>query len=365
MKLLLRLIAVTLALGGFVHASFAQEKQATFTLFKGDRVAWIGSSSTNIGVWPKTMEFLLRTRHPELKLQFKKFSTGGGTFATGVQNLDKWLDDFRPTVVLFNYGGNDANAGEKGLAKFKENIAVCVGKVEAKKARVVFTTCQGTDVRKSGEAAAIRRQLYADAELALCKEKGWPIVDVLRPLDALQLKAQMTDAKFTILRDSIHLTDPAYIAWGFFLYDGLRMRGISEVTIDVNGKGAASVAGCDIAKLDIANDRRSVKFIRADHILPILPPGALPPRALVPLEFHSAYLLRVAGLPKGKYDVSCEGTRLGAASDAELAKGINLNTLVLDSGITPPWANLAKQLWAGKDLEQIGKTHWTFRIEAK
>src|SRR5437660_6649444 len=84
-----------------------------FPFREGDRVAWIGSSSTNIDVWPKTMEFLLRTRHPGLKLTFKKYSTGGGTFATGLANLDKWLGDGKPTLVFFNYGSNDAGAGER------------------------------------------------------------------------------------------------------------------------------------------------------------------------------------------------------------------------------------------------------------
>src|SRR5947209_3588223 len=84
---------------------------------EGDRVAWVGSSSTAIGVWPKTVEFLLRTRHPELKLEFKRFTTGGGSFATGLDKLDGWLADFKPTVVLFNYGSNDAGAGTKGLPK--------------------------------------------------------------------------------------------------------------------------------------------------------------------------------------------------------------------------------------------------------
>src|SRR5688500_19042651 len=91
-----------------------------FLFQKGDRVAWVGSSSTAIGTWPRTVEFLLRTRHPELGLTFKRFTTGGGSFATGLKNLDKWLADFKPTLVIFNYGGNDANAGEKGLPQFRD-----------------------------------------------------------------------------------------------------------------------------------------------------------------------------------------------------------------------------------------------------
>jgi len=42
----------------------AEPQPVPFPFKKGDRVAWVGSSSTAIGVWPKTMEFLLRTRHP-------------------------------------------------------------------------------------------------------------------------------------------------------------------------------------------------------------------------------------------------------------------------------------------------------------
>ena len=113
--------------------AYAQDKKPLFEFKKGDRVAWVGSSSTNIGVWPKTMEFLLRTRHPELQLTFKRYSTGGGTFATGLQNLDKWLADGKPTVVFFNYGSNDAAAAEKGLPPLKDNIATCVAKAEARR----------------------------------------------------------------------------------------------------------------------------------------------------------------------------------------------------------------------------------------
>ena len=89
---------------------------------QGDRIAWVGSSSTRIGVWTGTVEFLLRTRHPGLGLRFRRFSTGGGTFATGLEHLGGWLDEFRPTVVVFNYCGNDAGAGRRGLARFIDDM---------------------------------------------------------------------------------------------------------------------------------------------------------------------------------------------------------------------------------------------------
>src|SRR5947209_19555461 len=110
-KRLLFIIFPALVLAAPARAADKADAVA-FPFQDGDRVAWVGSSSTNIGVWPRTVEFLLRTRHPQLKLTFKKFSTGGGTFATGVANLDTWLGHFKPTEVFFNYGSNDASAGE-------------------------------------------------------------------------------------------------------------------------------------------------------------------------------------------------------------------------------------------------------------
>ena len=36
-----------------------------------------------------------------------------------IKNLTVWMGDFKPTVVLYNYGANDASAGVKGIPQFK------------------------------------------------------------------------------------------------------------------------------------------------------------------------------------------------------------------------------------------------------
>src|SRR4051812_47707779 len=124
MKAIRRTTVVCAVAALLAPAAFSQSRDVkiAFPFKENDRVAWIGSSSTNIGVWPKTMQFLLATRHPELKLTFGRFTTGGGTFATGLEKMDSWLTPFMPTVVFLNYGGNDAGAGEKGLPQFKKNM---------------------------------------------------------------------------------------------------------------------------------------------------------------------------------------------------------------------------------------------------
>jgi lysophospholipase L1-like esterase len=331
----------------------------------GDRVAFVGSSSTFIGVWPKTIQFLLRTRHPEMKLAFKSYTTGGGTFATGLGKLDPWfspawLDDFKPTVVLFNYGSNDAGAGEKGLPGFKANLSACIEQVTRRSARSILMTPQAADVRKAGEAPAARRQFYAETMLAFSKEKGWPIVDVFHPLDQLQKNAQADDDKFTILKDTIHLTDAGYVAWGYFLYERLGLAAPTSRAILTARGEIVKTEGCRLA--DVKVTPAGLTFTRRDAVLPILPPVALPPRKHVPLEQLSGYLLSVTDLPAGKYTVSCEGKQLGTATEKELAAGVNLNSLLLDSGNKAPWEAVAKEWWQGKNLEQIGATAWSFEV---
>lgn len=340
----------------------AEAPSSSFPFRDGDRVAWIGSSSTKIGVWPQTLEFLLHTRHPGLSLQFKKFTTGGGTFATGLEHLDEWLEEFKPTLVFFNYGGNDASGGEEGLPKFLANMEKCVAKAEQSGARVVLITPQAADVRKSGEAPAAKRQKYAETMISHGREKGWWVVDTHHPLGAMQAGAQEDDPTYSMLKDKIHLTDSAYIGWGYLLYDLLAPPAVeSAATIAADGR-VSETANCQL--LDVSSSDGGLAFTRADKVLPILPPSLLPPRRLVPMEARSRYLLKVTDLPPGKYELTCEGQAIGTVEADALGRGVNLNSLILDANpkAPAPWQTLAEQAWKGTGLEQVGTTRWRFEI---
>ena len=51
---------------------------------------------------------------------------------------------------------------------------------------------------------------------ALDQEKGWAVVDTHRPLGRMQRAAQEEDPSYSMLKDTIHLTDAAYVGWGFY-----------------------------------------------------------------------------------------------------------------------------------------------------
>jgi hypothetical protein len=330
---------------------------------KGDRVAWIGSSSTKIGVWPRTVEFLLRTRHPELSLKFRSFTTGGGTFKTGLEHLDAWLDEYRPTVVVFNYGGNDSGAGPMGLPAFLDTMERCVSKARGRGARVALLTPQAADPRRSGPEAAAKRTLYAETMLTYGRRRGWTVVDVHHPLGLLQEANEKADPSYTILKDSIHLTDPAYVAWGFYFYDRLDLPFARSGAVLTAGGRVVVHENCAIRDVSAGED--SLSFTRIDEVLPILPPGPLPPRLSVPLEAHSRYLLKVVGLSPGEYEIRCDERPIGVASAGVLGVGVNLNTLLLDGDREAPWASLANDLWEGRGLEQVGRRRWRFEVRKK
>jgi hypothetical protein len=220
---------------------------------------------------------------------------------------------------------------------------------------------QAADVRKSGAAAAARRELYAETMLQYARDKNWPpTVDVFHPIADLQKNGQKDDDKYTILKDTIHLTDPAYIAWGFFLYERLNPTRVESIaTLSAIGKLVDSKR-CKIE--EIKADKDGLTFVRLDEVLPILPPVVLPPRKHVPMEPWSVYSLQIEGLNKGTYEITCEGKQIGAVTSEKLSQGVNLNSLLLDNNVAAPWETVARQIWDSKGESPVGKTRWRFEV---
>ncbi|MEI6236032.1 MAG: GDSL-type esterase/lipase family protein [Planctomycetota bacterium] len=368
-------------------ALFAQPP-GEFPFKSGDRVAFVGSSSTYIGVWTKTVEFLLRSRHPDVDISFSRHSTGGGTYATCAERLPDWLERSHPTLVFFNYGANDSYGGKEMIGELHEAISLCSQLAQKSGARVVHITPQSGDIRKSGSQAYFRRKRYADDMLMFCKTNGHDIVDTHHPLEDLQLKMQGVDATFSMNTDSVHLTDAAYVAWGFFMYDRLNPLHVeSALHLDATSKRVVSSTRCSARILD---SDAALCFERVDEVLPVLPPSplpvdqsrtmlasysnfselasvphdspSLPPRQFVPLEKRSAYRLKIDGLAAGMYVLECNGKPSGRATAAELAAGVNLVALCLDAGIKAPWEKVAAKLWNGARLKEIDDRNFIYKL---
>jgi hypothetical protein len=362
-----------------------------FPFKNGDNVFWIGSSSTRIGQWCRTLEFLLRTRHPEIKLTFDKQTTGAGTFETALEDLPYWLK-LKPTLVFFNYGGNDAIASKRGVNAFKAAMGKCVEQSVAAGARVVLMPPQGGDVRVCGREGVVARKLYAKVMADHCAENGWSFIDTCTKLEAMQQGAQADNAMYTMNKDVIHLTDSAYIAWGYFLYEGMNPP-VIETSAEIAATGRlVGIKNCKIT--DIIKGHNRLSFTRVDQVLPLLPPNPvpetvtskpephflparpppqmeyadehgqkLPPRKHAPMEEFSRYMLKITGLEAGDYEILCNDKPLGTTTAAALGEGVNLNSVLLDSKKPAPWLELVTEIWNGKSLEKIGKTKFSFTVK--
>lgn len=362
-----------------------------FPFKPGDRVGWIGSSSTYIGAWSSTLEFLLRSRHPQLNLTFSRHSTGGGTFQTSQPRLPDWLERSRPTLVFFNYGANDSAFGKAKLDEFFAAMRRSVELAQQSGARVVLLTHQSGDARVTGSRAYFRRKHYADEMLKFSKANKWTIVDVHHPLEDLQLKSQTLDEAFTINFDTIHLTDSGYAAWAFFLYDRLHPPD-AESALEIDAR-SGSIAAAKNCKARVLTSGAALTFERIDDVLPILPPNPLPqssanrstisagralaqsldyiqqkgqnlpPRAFVPIETRSRYMLKLTGLAAGTHTLECNGKACGSATAAQLEAGVNLNSLLLDAGLEAPWEHLAQKIWDGKTIAELEDRKLLFTIK--
>lgn len=388
MRLFASILLSLVCVPAFCAAPSAQAL-AEFPLKANDHVLWYGSSSTKIGVWPRTMEFLLRTRHPELKLTFEREGVGGGTFTLALKEMDEILDGLKPTVVLFNFGGNDATKGDKGVDAFKLAMKTAIDKVKKRNARPMLMTPQPGDERLAGKRND-NLEPYSEAMLAFAKEQNVPCIDTHHPLELMFEAAVNDEPNYTINKDKIHLTDSGYVAWAYFLYEALRAP-VAESSVELARDGSVvKVQRCKVSNVEAA--RGTIRFTREDEILPLLPPNPvpatsqaapartllpppsaaleyaqkhgsdLPPRKHCPLEKESRYLLKIAGLDAASYDISVDGKPLGSATAAQLAAGVNLNSLLLDSGNSAPWADLVLEIWRGKSLDKIGKTQFNFEI---
>jgi RNA polymerase sigma factor (sigma-70 family) len=357
-------------------AADAAGEMRLFPFRDGDRIAWLGAEATYRNEYTQAMEFLLATRHPDLRLAFRNCTRHEGkgtpTFESLVPRLDGFLSDFQPTIVFFSYGVNESRFYHRsGMPRFREQMIRCVERTQAAARHVILQTLMPADPRHiSPENDALRR-LYYQAMIETARERRWRIVDTYTPLVRLQAEARKEDLRFSISeepREYPHMTREAYIARAFFLYERLNPPPMdSTLALSADGRVLDAVR-CGVSK--VRAEPGALTFTRADEAFPLLPPHELlPPRKHVPLEALSPYRLKIVGLSPGAYAIRCEGKPIGTAGADALAAGVNLNSLLLDARNPAPWDGFVRSIWgsagktpAGRSVRDVGRPRWSFEV---
>ncbi|HVJ88039.1 MAG TPA: SGNH/GDSL hydrolase family protein, partial [Caulifigura sp.] len=207
-NLLFALVALALA----APATAAGENALRLELKDGDRVLWIGGTLVEreqiYGYW----ETLLTASYPDRNIKFRNLGWSGDTVwaesrgmfdppAEGYKRMLAMAGDFKPTVIILAYGGNESFAGPAGLDRFITQYRKLVSDLKATGARFAFLLPVDMEPESTIDPALAKAFnkgviAYRDAIRAFAAELQAPVIDLSKPAEvesALANRPQTSD----------------------------------------------------------------------------------------------------------------------------------------------------------------------------
>ncbi len=301
-----------------------------FTLRDGDRVVLLGSTFIERAQSHGYLETALTSRFPGANLQFRNLGWSGdnvfgearagfGPVEEGFKHLKDHVLALQPTVILLNYGANEAFAGEAGLKSFLAGLDVLLKTLDETGARIVFLTPPPQEDlgRPLPDPAEHNRnlKLYGSAIGKVAAQRGATVVNLFELLDpkALSEGAPLTD-------NGLHLT-----AYGYWRAAPQLERGLGlpdrlwEIEVDVP-RGNISARGTQINQAKVSPE--AVRFVCRDAQLP-LPPAPADSSAAIQLCPRT---LRLFDLPPGNYELKIDEEPVAKAAAAQWARGVMITS---------------------------------------
>jgi len=319
---------------GREHPAHAAE--APFFFRDGDRVVMIGDSITEQLLHSNYVESYVLSRFPRWNLRFRNVGIGGDTSTGGNGRTQRDILSFNPTTVTITFGMNDGGyrvppdparveAYGKGLQGMMDQMA-------GKGLRIAVLSSSPVEKKEDGPAMQGYNETlerFAEVASVVAHRNGATFVDQFHPHVAALQKARDASASNRVNGgDAVHPGPPGQLLMAWAILKGLRAPALVS-SAEINGRGARVVKAekCRISGLRKSGD--GVRFTRADDALPWwLPPAARPILQWAPIaEDLDQYLLKITGLPEGRYQLRIDGQEVAAVTAADLAKGYNMALL--------------------------------------
>ncbi len=320
-------------------------------LQRGDRVAFFGDSITQQRLYTRFVEEYGLTRFPDWKLTFVNAGWGGDRTPPGAERMARDVLALHPDVVAICYGMNDGRYRtfqEADLDRFLDGYRRILDGLAAAGARPVLLSNGPVDTfarkgsRTYDESYNQTLGRFAEATLALARERGLPAVNLhalMHPLIHDLRESKSPDQMFPD-DDPVHPNPAGHLVMACALLTALGAPAlVSEVSIQLSGdKPQADAENCSVASVRLRDG--VLTFSRKDRAWPwYIPEVCRFMLSRVPVEENfNRYLLRVSGLPAGRYEVAADGAALGRWDSAALAAGINL------ASTSGPWMEAGKRL---------------------
>jgi len=172
----------------------------------GDVVALIGGGFIEREGQYGYIETALTARYADRDIKFRNLGWSGdtvwcesrayfGTPEDGFKHLLEHVDLVKPTVIIVNYGGNEAFAGETGLAKFVEGYNRLLDELEKRTKRVVLLSPTPLE-RLPDQPEPLEQnrflKLYTDTIAMLAVKRGYSFIDLFEGLSRRSQRQPIT-----------------------------------------------------------------------------------------------------------------------------------------------------------------------------
>ena len=203
----------------------AELQEPGITLQDGDRILFIGDSFFEREYRFGLIETALTVSHPDKRLTFRNLGWTGdnvwgearayfGKPPDGYDDLLKFVDLAKPTVILVGYGANESFAGEQALEGFLEQYRRLLGDLSARTKRIVLLTPLPADAATSPlpqPAVHERNQAlarYSEGIRSLARTLHLPVIDLYETMSASNERS----GPEPLFERGIHLTEAGYAA---------------------------------------------------------------------------------------------------------------------------------------------------------
>ena len=349
-------VAAALALSS-ICAYGASRPAAPFV--KGERVTLLGDSITHGGKYGADLQLFWDLRFPGSETRIMNCGISGGTADGGLKRWDRDVLAQKPDRIFVMFGMNDvghsnyragldpakaASGRAASEARYAANMAEIATRTLAAGKRLAIITPTPYDEYGTNYTAEVRTNCntiglthLAETCRTLAAERNAELVDLHAPLTRFVREQR----DFALCRvDRVHPTEAGHI---IMTAEILSQMGVSpyvaQVEIDAATARAVKATGADVSRLAVAGG--CVSFDYAPACLPFpTPPEYKRAAAVYPVtEKMNLEILKVTGLPSGRYVLSADKAELGRFTAEELAAGVNLALL------PTPGAKLAMEAW--------------------
>ena len=338
---MLRLFVITLFL-----CSILTGETPGFRLYNGDTVVFYGDSITNQRLYTVFTEAYVLTRFPRMRLTFVHSGWSGDRVTGGFGGpidlrLDRDVFAYSPTVITVMLGMNDAeyrpyddgifNIFANGYRHILDRI-----KSAAPQARItLLEPSPYDDVTRPPEFADGYNAVllkYGTFVNELAQARGLNVADLNAPVVALLKAASAASPKpaEALIPDRVHPSPGVHLVMAEAL---LRAWGAPSVvsTVEIEASTGSVIKSENTTIDSVARPDRvfTLEWTETDQSLPmpLETEDATISLALQHSDFMDALnreILKVTGLPAGRYSFEIDSEAIGTFDATELAQGINL-----------------------------------------